>query len=434
MCDLQGKNHKKIYTVKNIENNLSIERYPDGQLLLIEDHSQEKTYFEIKYDGTLEQLANVRVPPKDWILPILRDYAVIFLWKSQGLMITQTHGEKTLWKCSSSQKPIQLLRIPAGVIKIDPFAAWENRSIFQMIVSHPSEGTIPYIYHPESGPILQYPKVPTTLVGRRIQSFSFDNVTVHGYVAHSRYEAPRKLLVIGYGAYGLPTGVGSFKQRWAPLLENGWAVAVAFVRGGGDHTDAWGYAGRRGDRENTFQDFLAIIRKCQYMFKIAPKHTAIYGRSAGGLLMGGALGKHPDGGLMGAIYTEVPYVDVLRTTTNDELPLTVLEYDEFGNPRMRLEDFLDVGLMSPADSATLLKTPNVFVLARTAVHDSQVFAYEPLKWIRRLREHAPKGAPKLCVVNRHAGHFTAPDIQYDQWSLDCAMLDAWVSGEYDDLP
>jgi oligopeptidase B len=161
------------------------------------------------------------------------------------------------------------------------------------------------------------------------------------------------------------------------------------------------------------------------MYAIPPEKTTIYGRSAGGLLVGGTLTNHPDGSLMGSIYTEVPYVDELRTTTNSDLPLTVLEYDEFGNPRDRLEDFLSVGLLSPADSATIIKTPSIFVFARTAAHDSQVFAYEPLKWIRRLRKSG--GAPKICIVDRNAGHFTAPDTQLQQWSLDCAILDSWTS-------
>lgn len=90
--------------------------------------------------------------------------------------------------------------------------------------------------------------------------------------------------------------------------------------------------------------------------------------------MGGTLTRNPTGKLMSAVYTEVPYVDELRTTTNNELPLTELEFNEFGAPAHRLSDFLSVGLLSPADAASTTGSPEVFVLTRTAENDSQVFA------------------------------------------------------------
>jgi protease II len=120
----------------------------------------------------------------------------------------------------------------------------------------------------------------------------------------------------------------------------------------------------------------------------------------------------------------------LRTTTNTRLPLTSLEYNEFGAPLLRLEDFIGVGLLSPADSAVVTASPNVFVLTRTAENDSQVFAYESVKWIRRLRDAAPLGAPKLCIVESDQGHFTPPDKTAQQWSLDLSLLDAWMDSPH----
>ena len=235
--------------------------------------------------------------------------------------------------------------------------------------------------------------------------------------------------MIGYGAYGIPTAVGSVQARWGPLVQNGWAIVHTFLRGGGDHTDAWGKAGRREGRVKTFADFKALIVAAQDITGISAASTMIYGRSAGGLLMGEMLKEDPKGLLFQGVYTEVPYVDELRTTTNSRLPLTALEYNEFGDPMMRLEDFLHVGLTSPADSAAVLSTPNTFVLTRTAENDSQVFAYESVKWIRRLRTNGGDGAPKLCIVEKGQGHFTPPDSIAEQWSLDSAFLDAWVEGD-----
>jgi protease II len=133
---------------------------------------------------------------------------------------------------------------------------------------------------------------------------------------------------------------------------------------------------------------------------------------------------------MKGVYAEVPYVDELRTTTNPELPLTELEANEFGYPSERLEDFIQVALLSPADSAVTLNTPNVLVLARTAENDSQVFAYESVKWIRRLRgAQGPYGAPKLCIVEKDQGHFALPGDTLQQWALDAAILDTWIHNE-----
>jgi oligopeptidase B len=146
--------------------------------------------------------------------------------------------------------------------------------------------------------------------------------------------------------------------------------------------------------------------------------------------MGMTLAQNPSGSLMRTVYTEVPYVDVLRTTTNPGLPLTELEYNEFGDPLHRLEDFISVGLQSPVDSAAVTASPSVLVLTRTAENDSQVFAYESVKWIRRLRSHdRGQAAPKLCIVERGQGHFTPPDRQDFQRALDCAVLDAWCKGD-----
>jgi protease II len=216
--------------------------------------------------------------------------------------------------------------------------------------------------------------------------------------------------------------------RWGPLIESDWCILYTFLRGGGDHTESWAKAGRVKGRTKTIQDFEALVRSAQRLFTIQPSHTVIYGRSAGGLLMGGTLANHPNGSLMTGVYAEVPYVDELRTTTNPELPLTSLEHNEFGNPIYKLEDFLSVGLLSPADTAMTLKCPSIFVLSRTAENDSQVFTYEPVKWIRRLRKNAGQ-APKLCIIEKGQGHFTPPDIQSKQWAMDCALLDAWVHKE-----
>jgi oligopeptidase B len=224
----------------------------------------------------------------------------------------------------------------------------------------------------------------------------------------------------------MESATAMIKERWGPLLDAGWAVVVGFIRGGGDHTAAWGKAGRRSGRLKSWQDMEAVIRDAQKTCHIGPAHSCIYGRSAGGYLVGALLGRNPGGNLFRGVYTEVPYVDVLQTTTNPTLPLTRIEYGEFGNPGESLADFITVGLSSPALTAALVPCPAVFVLARTALNDVQVYPYETIKWVRRLRENdmgLKNSRPKLTIVSGGQGHFTPPDEEVAQHGLDAAVLE-----------
>ena len=422
-CDAAtGNNAAAVYTEKNPEANLSLEKQPEGRLLLKKDWSQDTEFWLITEKG-LKTTEEFEIPAS-WHRPY-GDYGIVFVWPSLNLLITKRHGSKILWKCSTTKPPKQLLEIPAGQIQFDPFSVAHN-CLVRVVTP---DQTAFYRLNSAGNPALQIPVQPTGLVTRRFSASSKDGTRVYSILTHIANRSPDKLLMIGYGAYGLETGIPSVMKRWAPLVQNGWAIGYTFLRGGGDHTDVWAKAGRRQGRQKTIEDFEALIRAAQQMLKISSSKTAIYGRSAGGLLMGATLANSPDGSLMAAVYTEVPYVDVLRTTTNPELPLTVLEYNEFGNPSERLEDFISVGLISPADSAATTAAPGIFVLTRTAENDSQVYAYESVKWIRRLRAHDTRSAaPKLCIVEMAQGHFTPPEKTSHQWAVDCALLDGWIQG------
>jgi hypothetical protein len=428
-CDATtGRKENLLYTEKSPLVNLAIEKQPDGRILLIRDNSQDIDVYEIHPTG-LKRVHGRWVPPPSWILPS-GEYGIDFLWKSQGLLVTKKHGIKTLWLCSSKRGPHKLLEIPAGQIQLDPFSSHAGSLPCAVHVEQPSMDTIQYNFKSNKRLEIQTPGMPTGLVSHRFEAKSHDGCLISGVLTFTAGTRPKHLLMMGYGAYGLETPAGLVSRRWAPLLATGWCVGQTFLRGGGDHTDAWGKAGRREGRIKTLEDFEALVKKAQENLHIKPEDTVIYGRSAGGLLMGGTLTRHPGGSLMGAVYAEVPYVDELRTTTNTSLPLTQLEYNEFGAPLLRLEDFISVAKLSPADSATVVASTKVLVLARTAENDSQVFAYESVKWIRRLRATSGKnGRPKICIVEKGQGHFTPPDKNTEQWCLDSAILDAWVKGE-----
>lgn len=426
-CDAKtGDNQERLYYETNQEVNLSLEKQGDGRLVLVKDNSQDTECFLLPY-LTRTTLYPV---PRSWILPLHGAYGVGFVWASKGFLITKQHGKQVLWKCSYNRSPKKLLELPAGQILINPFSVWTDTLPCSVRITEPAHYT-KWATLTQTELIRHGPVLPTGLREERIHAVSADGTSVYGIAISSRTWPPTCLLAIGYGAYGLPTATPSVLNRWAPLIRRGWCILYTFLRGGGDHTEAWAHAGRRDGRQRTLDDFEALIRKTQKQYHISPKKTAIYGRSAGGLLVGGTLSRYPSGSLLSAVYAEVPYVDELRTTTNWNLPLTELEFNEFGNPTQRLEDFISVGHLSPANSATVVSTPDVCVLTRTAANDSQVFAYESVKWIRRLRESAAADAkaPKICIVEEGQGHFTPPDATSAQWATDAAILDAWMDGD-----
>jgi protease II len=396
-CDLSGKNRTCIYREKSPEVNLALHRLDDGRVLFSTENSQDFSYY------SLPGLKKTSKYPDnaDWS------------WKSQNLKITKSHGKKTLYKGSK-----KLLEIDAGQIVVNPYAVHSGLDTTNIYVVTPIEVS-EYNYTPNSFKRVQ--SIKDDLIMKRITGRSADGTQVHGILTYSK--KPKHLFAIGYGAYGMESNTTPVNARWGPLVKNDWAILYTFIRGGGDHDEAWAKAGRVDGRHKTIQDFEALVRSAQVVLNLGPKDTVIYGRSAGGLLMGGCLKDHPEGSLMCGVYAEVPYVDELRTTTNPDLPLTTLEHREFGNPTQRLEDFISVALLSPADTACFLKTPDIFVLTRTAEFDSQVFAYEPVKWIRRLRNG---GGHKLCIIESGQGHFTPPDITGKQWATDLALIQSMV--------
>ena len=217
----------------------------------------------------------------------------------------------------------------------------------------------------------------------------------------------KRLIVTGYGAYGIPTSLST--DRWRPYLEAGYSIGFALIRGGGDSNELWAEEGRKEGKLRGVEDFEACILSMRNYLKIPADRTCIYGRSAGGYLVGATIARNPTGSLFRFAYTEVPYVDLLRTTTNPKLPLTEYEYLEFGNPARNIHEFEALLHLSPIDSLGLEGAPGVFVLCRTSNNDVQVYPYESAKWIQTLR-----GSPshkklnsleKILAFSTGEGHF-----------------------------
>ncbi len=268
----------------------------------------------------------------------------------------------------------------------------------------------------------------------RVRVKSADGTSVYaGYVVRREpgvSRVPRGLLVVIYGAYGMPTIIGSIMKKWGPLLESGWAIGFAYVRGGGDNGWDWAEAGRRDQRYKSLEDAEACITGLRRRLRVSAANTIIYGRSAGGIQVGALANRHPNGDLFRGIYCEVPYLDVLQTTTNPSLPLTELEYDEFGDPRHRLADLSFWVRHSPVTNVPPSGLPALMILCRTGLNDTQVYAYEPLKWILKSRGPSPAPSmPKLLGIAIDQGHFYSGATELDARATDLAILDAFI-GRY----
>jgi protease II len=222
------------------------------------------------------------------------------------------------------------------------------------------------------------------------------------------------LMVTAYGGYGLPTSLSS--TRWKPYLDDGWIIAYACVRGSGDVDKVWADSARTYNKGLACEDLELCIQYLQNKYNISSNHTCIYGRSAGGYLVGATIARNPDGKLFKMAYTEVPYVDVLRTTTNPILPLTILEYDEFGNPADGIQEFRTIMDLSPVNIKT---SPDICVLIRTSENDSEVFPYESYKWLEALRGNKKNHTTKLLYNTQKKGHFV---MDYENFSEDFFLL------------
>jgi len=206
------------------------------------------------------------------------------------------------------------------------------------------------------------------------------------------------MLLNAYGSYGYSYPV-TFSSNALALLDRGFSVAIAHIRGGGDMGKPWHDAGRMMNKKNTFTDF---IDAAEYL--IAQKYTSanklvISGASAGGLLMGAVANLRPE--LFKAIVTKVPFVDVMNTMLDASLPLTVPEYEEWGNPN-EPPAFEYMRSYSPYDNLETKRYPAMLV--KTSFHDSQVMYWEPAKYVAKLRTLKADGNPVLLKTNMAAGH------------------------------
>jgi oligopeptidase B len=209
---------------------------------------------------------------------------------------------------------------------------------------------------------------------------------------------PVPLYLYGYGAYGESLDPW-FSHARLSLLDRGMAFAIAHVRGGGELGEAWYRAGKQEHKQNTFSDFIACAEHLIAEGYTSPTQLAISGGSAGGLLIGAVLNQRPE--LFAAAIAEVPFVDVLNTMLDPELPLTVTEYDEWGNPQ-EPQVYDRIKAYAPYENVTAQAYPPTLVIA--GYNDSRVQYWEAAKWVAKLRAHKTDDNLLLLKTELGAGH------------------------------
>ncbi|MFN3424172.1 MAG: S9 family peptidase [Novosphingobium meiothermophilum] len=207
------------------------------------------------------------------------------------------------------------------------------------------------------------------------------------------------LHLYGYGAYGIAIGPG-FSTTRLSLVDRGFAYAIAHIRGGDDLGRAWYKAGKLEARTNTFNDFVDVAKGLVARGFTAPGRISISGGSAGGELMGAVINSDPD--LWGAVVAHVPFVDVLNTMLDPDLPLTPGEWPEWGNPIEDKAAFELIRSYSPYDQVRPQSYPPLMVTA--GLNDPRVIYWEPAKWVAKLREMKTDSNELILKTNMGAGH------------------------------
>ena len=226
------------------------------------------------------------------------------------------------------------------------------------------------------------------------------------------------LLLYGYGSYGISVPV-NFSSNRLSLLDRGVIYAVAHIRGGGELGKPWHDAGRMKQKRTTFTDFIAAAEHLVAQGYTVSSRLVIEGGSAGGLLIGAVTNMRPD--LFRIVISHVPFVDVLNTMLDASLPLTVGEYEEWGNPQIA-EDYFHLRTYCPYTNLERKAYPTI--LMKTGLNDSQVMYWEPAKYVAKLRTLKTDSNPLLLKINMGAGHGGASG-RYDylrEIALDYAFL------------
>jgi hypothetical protein len=392
------------YVSSNLKENLEIIRGEDNTVYVRRSNFLSEKFCLIPSCKTWLDKPHLQscIVSQSLKLPGIQDTIEALSLKA-GWVVSRNHGIRTLWKIEKHKiKPITWIWGDITYDSRNPYTLevsdirYEHYTIHlpKWILSNPKPHKFPCSYH-------EYP--------------------LPAFVVHpSDEKRPRGLLITAYGAYGTVTHVGSLISKWKPLLEKGWIVVSVMVPGSGDHDLKWMRSGQRLNRIESIRAFKESIEALKEEYGMDSSKVALYGRSAGGLLVSSVAIINP--GLVGALYLESPYIDVLKTISNPKLPLTTLETYEFGSSN-NPSNIIETATWSPMEHIPKEGISQLFVIARTDRNDLEVFPYEVLKFIKRIRSKY-EAHKKLVFIHEGRGHFTTT---WKTRAEDIALLDNWLT-------
>jgi len=236
---------------------------------------------------------------------------------------------------------------------------------------------------------------------KRLWATAKDGVKVPMAVVYKKgmdLDGSNPCLLYSYGSYGYATDAG-FDANVFSLVNRGFVYVLAQIRGGSDLGEQWYEDGKLDKKMNTFTDFIACAEHLVKEKYTSSEKLAINGGSAGGLLMGAVTNLRPD--LFKVVVADVPFVDVINTMLDPDLPLTTQEYEQWGNPNVK-KDYDYMMTYSPYDNIKKANYPNI--LATGGLNDSQVGFHEPAKWVAKLRALKTDNNITLLKINMDSGH------------------------------
>ncbi len=238
-------------------------------------------------------------------------------------------------------------------------------------------------------------------------------------------DAPRDgstpMVLYGYGSYESSMDPW-FSVARLSILDRGIGFAIAHVRGGGEMGRHWYDDGKMLNKKNTFTDFVACARHLARTGWTSADRLAAEGGSAGGLLMGAVANSDPDA--FAAIVAQVPFVDPLTSILDPDLPLTVIEWEEWGNPLEDPEVYAYLESYAPYDNVRDQDYPAI--LAETSINDTRVLYVEPAKWVARLREVlGPERSGDILLRTKMSAGHGGVSGRYNAWR-DHAFSRAWL--------
>lgn len=351
------------------------------------DHSHWRDWVPEVPDAKLERMKVF----DQWIVLIYRSDArqeirVQHLLNGQRWNVNMPERYFTVWPAEEQDHDANILRVSYNSM-LTPDSVFDihlNTRELELKKQKSVPGYEParYVMERISATVPDGTQVPVSLIYRRGLKKTGQNPT----------------LLYAYGAYGVSTDTDFDANRLA-LLERGFVFALAHIRGGEDLGRRWYLQGKLRNKRNSFTDFIASAEALIQAGWTSPQKLVIEGGSAGGLLMGAVTNLRPD--LFQGVIADVPFVDALTTMLDPDLPLTVIEYDEWGNPNQK-EDYDYIKSYSPYDNLSARDYPNLLVLA--GLHDPRVKYWEPAKYVAKLRSLKTDQNLLLLKTHMNAGH------------------------------